>query len=64
MISGWTASDELSPTWKKIKDYYTGELHALRIKNDGDLDEHKTIALRGEMRMIRKLLSLDTGTPS
>lgn len=56
-----TAEDLRHPLWHKIKRHLEGEIDRLRAKNDdgdGKMDHDETLALRAEIRAVKKLLRL------
>ena len=53
-----------SALWQKLKAHLEGELHKVRIQNDGDHDAIKTANLRGDIRRIKALLTLGKPAPT
>lgn len=46
-------------TWAHVKTWAEGEVEKLRVRNDSmDLDHDQTVALRGEIRALKRLLDL------
>ncbi len=54
-----TAGDRQSALWRKLRKHLEQRLQDLRKKNDGNLSELATAALRGEIRAIKRMLALD-----
>lgn len=53
------AVDFTTPGWRLIKEWAEGELQTARIRNDDvALTDAETAANRGEIRCLKKLLSL------
>ena len=50
--------DFSSPTWHQIKRWTQEELEKARLKNDAVLDQIQTAALRGEIRLLKRILDL------
>jgi hypothetical protein len=49
-----------SETWRFVQDYAQGQIASLRAKNDSDkLDPTQTAALRGQIKALKKLITLD-----
>lgn len=55
-----TYDEKNSPAWKKVKEYVEVELKALRSQLERDNDMEKTSKLRGRIRSLVLLLSLET----
>lgn len=53
-----TADDRQSPTWKKIREYCDDEIAQHRINLEGDQAPDKTATIRGQIRSLKKLLSI------
>ena len=56
-----TAEDLRQPVWHKIKRHLEGEIDRLRTKNDDSdavMTHDDTLALRAEIRAVKKLLRL------
>ncbi len=47
-----------SPGWHQIKKWTQEELEKARLKNDAVLDQIQTAALRGEIRLLKRILDL------
>ena len=47
-----------SPAWYQIKKWTQEELEKARLKNDAVLDQIQTAALRGEIRLLKRILDL------
>lgn len=56
-----THEDLYSPTWAKLRDYYTARLAHLREENDSG-DEPNTAKRRGRIAEVKELLALDPTT--
>jgi len=54
-----TAEEKNSALWKKLKLQLQQRLLECRILNDEALDEHETEQLRGQIAIIKELLTLD-----
>ena len=50
--------DFSSPAWHQIKRWIQEELEKARLKNDAALDQIHTAALRGEIRLLKRILDL------
>ena len=50
--------DFSSPAWHQIKRWIQAELEKARLKNDAALDQIQTAALRGEIRLLKRILDL------
>ncbi|MFH1302214.1 MAG: hypothetical protein ABIK07_14230 [Planctomycetota bacterium] len=50
-----------SPTWVFIRQYAEREVAALRERNDKALDADQTAAVRGQIKALKRLLSLESG---
>ena len=55
--------DKTSGTWLRLKEHYEARLAILRAKNDGDLTDLQTAALRGEIRMVKQFIELGEDLP-
>lgn len=51
-----------SKVWEKLREHYEERLDDLRKKNDADMSETKTAALRGQIQEIKRLLNFDPET--
>lgn len=58
-----TAEDKLTSTWKKIMDHCERRITALRIENDRDIDDKKTVAIRAEIKVLKSIQALDKAPP-
>jgi len=47
-----------SPAWHQFKKWTQEELEKARLKNDAVLDQIQTAALRGEIRLLKRILDL------
>ena len=52
-----------SDLWAKLKAHYEKRLDELRKKNDADLDEKDTAALRGQIKEVKVFLELGAPKP-
>ena len=52
-------SDQISPTWMKLKLHIEKRIEQLRKENDGDRTELETSKLRGRIAELKALLALD-----
>ena len=50
--------DFSSPAWHQIKRWIQVELDKARLKNDADISDIHTAALRGEIRLLKRILDL------
>ena len=50
--------DFSSPAWHQIKRRIQEELEKARLKNDAVIDQIQTAALRGEIRLLKRILDL------
>ena len=50
--------DFQSPSWHQIRKWVEAELVKTRAKNDALLPEDQTSALRGEIRLLKRILDL------
>jgi exopolyphosphatase/pppGpp-phosphohydrolase len=46
--------------WNKLKEHITTRIQTLREKNDGNLDIHETIAIRGAIRTFKEILAYES----
>lgn len=53
-----SAEDVRHPLWHKIKRHLESEVARLRIKNDADMPIEETLAVRAEIRAVKKLIRL------
>lgn len=53
-----TNIDFTSGAWQQITRWAESELDRARKQNDGELDDLQTASVRGEIKFIKKLLSL------
>lgn len=44
--------------WKQVEEWAQEQLAYARKKNDGNLDPVETASIRGEIRLLKKLLDL------
>ena len=47
-----------SPAWHQLRRWAEAELEKSRLKNDAVLDQIQTSALRGEIRLLKRILDL------
>ena len=59
-----TDQDRKSAVWLRVQEYVTEQIDVCRRKNDGDLDQFATASLRGEIRALKKILSLGESPPT
>lgn len=59
-----TPQDKASAVWPKLKAFMEQERDALRRKNDQDLGERETAALRGQIKQLSNLIDLDKDRPT
>ncbi len=55
--------DKHTPTWQKIQKHLTERLESLRTMNEKNHDKRKTAELRGRIKELRSLLTMDSDTP-
>jgi len=55
--------DRQSAVWMKIQNYLEARLAALRVRNDKELDQVKTAALRGRISEVKQFMALDKPVP-
>jgi hypothetical protein len=55
-----TADEKGSPLWRKLRKQFEADLEELRISLESDHPMERTARLRGEIKRIRYVLSLDT----
>jgi hypothetical protein len=53
-----------SAVWVKIERHLAARLEILRAKNDKDLDDRKTSALRGRIAEVKHLTALGNPAPT
>lgn len=58
-----TPQEKLSPVWLKLEQFLTERIEICRRKNDGDLDQFETTALRGEIKALKRILALGEDLP-
>lgn len=58
-----TPQDKASAVWPKLKAFMEQERDALRRKNDMQLGELETAALRGQIAQLSTLIDLDKDRP-
>ncbi len=58
------AADIVSPTWKRMRRHLLEQQESGRIRLEQNLDPVETAALRGELRCIRNLLTLENQDPA
>ena len=51
--------DTDSPTWRTLREWAETKLTDCRKRNDAMLPEHDTAVLRGQIHMLKDLLSLE-----
>ena len=50
--------DFSTPGWHQLRRWAEAELEKARLKNDAVLDQIQTAALRGEIRLLKRILDL------
>ena len=50
--------DFSTPGWHQLRRWAEAELEKSRLKNDAVLDQIQTAALRGEIRLLKRILDL------
>ena len=50
--------DFSAPGWHQFRRWSEAELEKARLKNDAVLDQIQTAALRGEIRLLKRILDL------
>ena len=50
--------DFSAPAWHQLSRWAQNELEKARLKNDADLTDNQTAALRGEIRLLKRILDL------
>ena len=50
--------DFSAPGWHQFRRWAEAELEKARLKNDAVLDQIQTAALRGEIRLLKRILDL------
>jgi len=50
--------DFSSPSWYQIRKWIQDELEKARLRNDAVLDQIQTAALRGEIKVLKRILDL------
>lgn len=55
-----TSDEKGSPLWRKLRKQFEADLEELRISLESDHPIERTAWLRGEIKRIRYVLSLDT----
>jgi hypothetical protein len=58
-----TQGERLSSTWQKVYEHLEEELHSAQLKLERLLSADETNMTRGEIRAIRRLMSLNTERP-
>lgn len=58
-----TDSDKISPTWINLSKHLESRLEQMRKRLEGDLDQMQTASLRGQIKEIRRILSLADDRP-
>lgn len=58
-----TDYDKVSSLWLRLKDHLLDRLAAARLRNDEPRTEQETATLRGEIRIIKRLLALGDDRP-
>lgn len=58
-----TDSDKISPTWINLSKHLESRLEQMRKRLEGDLDQMQTASLRGQIKEIRRILSLAEDRP-
>jgi hypothetical protein len=47
-----------SPGWQQLRRWVEAELVKARLKNDADISDIHTAALRGEIKVLKRILDL------
>jgi hypothetical protein len=50
--------DFSAPGWHQLRRWTEIELEKARLKNDADLTDNQTAALRGEIKVLKRILDL------
>jgi len=50
--------DFSAPGWYQLRRWTEIELEKARLKNDADLTDNQTAALRGEIKVLKRILDL------
>ena len=50
--------DFSAPAWHQLSRWAQSELEKARLKNDADLTDNQTAALRGEIKVLKRILDL------
>ena len=56
-------NEKASPLWLRLKAHLEDRLAAARVRNDGVQMEAETAALRGEIRALKRIISLGDDRP-
>jgi hypothetical protein len=58
-----TAHDKAQGLWLRLKAHFEDRLADARKRNDGQLSEAETASLRGEIRVLKRLIALGDDRP-
>ena len=50
--------DFSTPGWNELRRWAEAELEKARLKNDADITDIQTAALRGEIKVLKRILDL------
>lgn len=56
-------NDKAQPLWLRLKAHLIDRLYDARFKNDGAMGDYETASLRGEIRVLKRLISLGDDRP-
>jgi hypothetical protein len=56
-------TDRQSTTWHKVMEHCTARIDELRKRNDAPLSEQETASIRGEIKALKAIVSLDVEAP-
>ena len=58
-----TEADKFSPLWLRLSHFLADTLDDARKRNDSSLTETETAFLRGQIRLLKRLLALEHDRP-
>lgn len=58
-----TDGERANPLWMRLKTHFEGMLMSLRASNDADQSEQKTAALRGEIKLLKRIIAFGDPRP-
>lgn len=58
-----TPGEKSHPLWAKLKAYFEEQLKIQRTRNDGNLSEHETAIIRGDIKRLKALIRLGDDRP-